>query len=73
MSSPQPLIHAALTRARIQRVIANLPELSQDHLDGIEANLFELSELHARCTTCAYLYHPYLERCPTCTRHPPHP
>jgi uncharacterized OB-fold protein len=68
MGSPEPLIRAILTRARIERVIASLPELSEDRLDGIEANLFELGELRARCTVCAYLYHPYLERCPTCAR-----
>jgi uncharacterized OB-fold protein len=68
MSSPQPLNRTALTQARIERVIARLPELSEDRLEGIEANLFELGELRARCNVCAYLYHPYLERCPTCAR-----
>jgi uncharacterized OB-fold protein len=68
MTSPEPLNRAAVTRARIERVIARLPELSEDRLEGIEANLFELGELRARCSNCAYLYHPYLERCPTCAR-----
>ena len=68
MSSGEPLTRAALTRARIERAIARLPELSEERLDGIEANLFELGELRARCNVCAYLYHPYLERCPTCAR-----
>jgi uncharacterized OB-fold protein len=68
MSAPEPLIRTALTRARIERVIARLPELSEDRLEGIEANLFELGELRARCSVCAYLYHPYLDRCPTCAR-----
>jgi uncharacterized OB-fold protein len=61
-------IRTALTRARIERVISRLPELSEERLDGIEANLYELGELRARCSTCLYLYHPYLEHCPTCTR-----
>ena len=68
MNAPEPAIHAAVTRARIERVIARLPELSEERLDGIEANLFEISDLRARCTACAYLYRPYLERCPTCAR-----
>ena len=68
MNAPEPLIRAALTRARIDRVIAGLPELSEERLEGIEANLFELGELRARSSACAYLYHPYLERCPTCAR-----
>jgi hypothetical protein len=66
MHTPEPLIRAALTRARIERVVSRLPELSDEHLEGIEANLFELCELRARCSACAYLYHPYLEHCPTC-------
>jgi uncharacterized OB-fold protein len=68
MNTREPLTRAAITRARIDRVIARLPELAEDRLDGIEANLFELAGLRARCNVCAYLYHPYLERCPTCTR-----
>jgi uncharacterized OB-fold protein len=68
MNAPEPLIRAALTRSRIDRVVARLPELSDGVLEGIEANLFELGELRARCRFCAYLYHPYLERCPTCAR-----
>jgi uncharacterized OB-fold protein len=68
MTSPEHFIRAALTSARIERVVARLAELSDDRLEGIEANLFELGELRARCNTCAYLYHPYLERCPSCAR-----
>ena len=37
-----------MTRARIERVIARLPELSEERLDGIEATLFEIGELRAR-------------------------
>ena len=68
MSSLEPLIRAALTRVHIERVIARLPELSSDHLEGVEANLFEFGDLRARCNTCTRLYRPYLERCPTCAR-----
>jgi uncharacterized OB-fold protein len=68
MNTPEPLIRSAVTRARIERVISRLPELPDERLDGIEANLFELGELRARCRVCAYLYHPYLEHCPTCAR-----
>ena len=45
MNSPQSPIHAAVTRARIERVIARLPELSEERLEGIEATLFEFGEL----------------------------
>ena len=68
MSSPEPSIRTAVTHARIERVIARLPELDEERLEGIEANLFELGELRKRCTTCAYLYRPYIEACPTCIR-----
>jgi uncharacterized OB-fold protein len=68
MSFAQSPIRQQITRSRIERVIARLPELSDERLEGIEANLFELGPLHARCGTCAYLYRPYLERCPTCSR-----
>lgn len=68
MNNFEPLIRAAITRSRIDRVVASLPELSEELLEGIEGNLFELGELRARCGACAYLYHPYLERCPTCAR-----
>jgi hypothetical protein len=71
MQFPEPLIRSALTRARIDRVVARLPELGDDRLEGIEANLFELAELRARCNACAYLFHPYLGRCPTCARRAP--
>jgi len=64
VSQPQSPIHAAVTRARIERVIARLPGLSEDRLEGIEATLFEVGELRAACATCGQLYRPYLERCP---------
>jgi uncharacterized OB-fold protein len=63
--SPSP-IHAAVTRARIERVIARLPEASEERLEGIEATLFEIGELRAACGRCGALYRPYLERCGTC-------
>ena len=63
--SPSP-IHAAVTRARIERVIARLPELSEERLEGIEANLFEIGELRSTCGACGQLYRPYIERCPAC-------
>jgi uncharacterized OB-fold protein len=59
-------IQAAVTRARISRVIARLPELSADRLEGIEATLFEAGGLRAACRACGRLYRPYFERCPTC-------
>jgi uncharacterized OB-fold protein len=70
-------IREAITRSRIERLIARLPESSEQHLQGIEQNLLEWGHLRARCTTCAYLYRPYLEHCPTCNRrafsgHHPH-
>jgi hypothetical protein len=69
MNDPASAARAAVTHARIERVIARLPELSDEQLEGIEANLFELAGLRARCSVCAYLYHPYLEHyCPTCAR-----
>ena len=68
MQLPHSPIRAAITRARIERVIARLPELDQERLQGIEANLFELSELRTRCPHCHQLYRPYLERCTTCSR-----
>jgi hypothetical protein len=71
VNSPHSPIHAAVTRARIERVIARLPEISEhseELIEGIEANLFDLGELRARCSICAYLYRPYLENCPTCVR-----
>ena len=63
---PQPLIRAAVTRARIERVIARLPELSEERLDGVEATLFEIGDLRAACGSCGQLYRPYLERCSAC-------
>ena len=68
MSFPQPPIQAALTRARIERVIARLPEISDDRLEGIEANLFEFGELRAECSACGQLYRPYIEQCSACRR-----
>jgi hypothetical protein len=66
MSQPQSPIHAAVTRARIERVIARLPELSEERLDCIEATLFEIGDLRAACGHCGQLYRPYLERCRAC-------
>ena len=68
MNFPESPIRAAQTRARIDRVIARLPELSEEHLEGLEATLLEFGELRTRCTTCAGLYRPYLERCLACVR-----
>ena len=67
MNSQSP-IHAAVTRARIERVIQRLPELSEERLEGIEATLFEIGELRATCNACGQLYRPYIERCPSCRR-----
>jgi hypothetical protein len=66
MSLPATPIRAAQTRVRIERVIARLPELSGERLEGVEDNLFELAELRSRCRRCASLYRPYLERCRAC-------
>jgi uncharacterized OB-fold protein len=68
MSFPESPIRAAVTRARIERVIARLPELSDETLEAIEATLFEVGELRAACRECGHLYRPYLERCTTCGR-----
>jgi uncharacterized OB-fold protein len=68
MSFPVSPIRAAVTRARIERVIARLPELSDETLEAIEATLFEVGELRAACRQCGHLYRPYLERCTTCGR-----
>ena len=68
MHFPAAQPRAAVTRARIERVIARLPEIDEERLEGIEATLFEIGELRARCPVCACLYRPYLERCPTCSR-----
>jgi hypothetical protein len=68
MNSPQSPIHAAVTRARIERVIARLPELSEERLEGIEATLFEFGELRQACPRCLSRFRPYLEGCPTCRR-----
>jgi hypothetical protein len=68
MSFPQSPIQAAVTRARIERVIARLPELSEERLEAIEATLFEFAELRATCSACEHLYRPYIERCPSCRR-----
>jgi uncharacterized OB-fold protein len=54
--------------ARISRVIARLPELDDDRLEGIEATLFEIGELRAACRVCGHLYRPYFETCPPCRR-----
>jgi uncharacterized OB-fold protein len=66
MIQSQPRVQAAVTRARIERVIARLPEHSEEHLDGIEATLFEIGDLRATCSRCGELYRPYLERCRAC-------
>jgi hypothetical protein len=63
VSQPQSPIQAAVTRARIERVIARLPGLSEERLEGIEATQFEAGELRATCSACGRLYRPYLERC----------
>jgi hypothetical protein len=68
LNQPQSPIHAAVTRARIERVIAGLPELSDERLGAIEANLFEAGELRKACSGCGSLYRPYLERCGSCGR-----
>ena len=67
MTVPPSPIHAAVTRARIERVIARLPELSDEGAEAVEATLFEFGELRATCAACGQLYRPYLERC-SCTR-----
>jgi uncharacterized OB-fold protein len=69
MSFPQPPIQAAVTHARIERVIQRLPEeLSEERLEAIEATLFELADLRAECRACGHLYRPYIERCSSCRR-----
>ena len=68
MTFPPSPIHAAVTRARIERVIARLPELSEERAEAVEATLFEFGELRAACSACGHLYRPYLERCTTCRR-----
>jgi uncharacterized OB-fold protein len=68
MKSSDTPIQAAVTRARISRVIARLPELSEDELEGIEATLFEVGALRAACRVCGHLYRPYFETCSTCRR-----
>jgi uncharacterized OB-fold protein len=68
MSFPESPIRAAVTRARIERVIARFPHLPEERLEAIEATLFEVGELHAACSKCGHLYRPYLERCTTCRR-----
>ena len=68
MSAPESRIRAAQTRARIERVIARLPEVADERREGIEDNLFELAGLRSRCCRCGHLYRPYVERCPACVR-----
>ena len=60
MSLPEPPIRAAVTRARIDRVITRYAHLPDDHLETIEATLFEIGELRAACGSCGHLYRPYL-------------
>jgi hypothetical protein len=62
------LAQAAVMRARISRVIARLPELSEERLEGIEETLFEVGALRTACSVCAHLYRPYLESCSACRR-----
>ena len=66
MHSPDSSIQAAVTRARVSRVIARLRELSEERLEGIEATLFEVAQLRAACRSCGHLYRPYFESCATC-------
>lgn len=66
--SPDSPIQAAVTRARISRVISSLPDLGEDRLEAIEATLFEAGELRAACGACGHLYRPYFERCRVCRR-----
>ena len=66
MTFPDSPIHAAVTRARVSRVISRLPELSEERLETIEATLFEAAELRAACRVCGHLYRPYFERCRMC-------
>jgi hypothetical protein len=68
MNSSESPVQAAVTRARISRVIARLPELSDERLEGIEATLFEIGALRATCGACGQLYRPYFEGCATCRR-----
>ena len=66
MSSPESPIRAAVTRARIERVMAGLTSLPDERLEAIESTLVEAGELRAACSKCGHLYRPYLERCTTC-------
>jgi uncharacterized OB-fold protein len=68
MTSPSSPIRAAVTRARIERVIARMPDLSEERAEAVEATLLEFGELRAACRACGHLYRPYLERCTTCAR-----
>lgn len=68
MISPESPIQAAVLRASIFRVIARLPELSDERLECIEATLFEVGALRAACGACGHLYRPYLERCRSCSK-----
>ena len=68
MSVPESPLRAAQTRVRVARVIAGLRELSDELLEDIEDNLFELAALRSRCSSCGSLYRPYLERCSVCVR-----
>jgi hypothetical protein len=66
MISPESPIQAAVTRARISRVIARLPQSSDDLLESVEATLLEIGELRAPCRLCGQLYRPYFESCAPC-------
>jgi hypothetical protein len=71
MNSSDSPIQAAVTRARISRVIARLPQLSDERLEGIEATLFEIGALLATCHVCGDLYRPYFTGCAGCRRADP--
>jgi hypothetical protein len=68
MAAADSVIKAAVTRARISRVISSLPELSEERLEAIEATLFDAGEMRAACGVCGHLYRPYLEHCRICRR-----
>jgi hypothetical protein len=66
MISPDSPIRAAVTRARISRMVARLPQSSGELLGAVEATLLEIGELRASCRLCGELYRPYFEPCATC-------
>jgi uncharacterized OB-fold protein len=68
MSLPLFPAPAAVTRARIERVISRLPEISEERLEAIEATLWEFADLRRTCNECGELYRPYVEGCPACRK-----